>query len=46
MGFEPRVDPATEEPPLAKRVFWMVAIWLMSVGVLGTLAYLLRLWLA
>ena len=33
------------EAPLWKRIGWMAAIWGMSVGVLGVVAYLIRWWL-
>lgn len=32
--------------PLWRRLAWMVAIWAMSVAVLGVVGYILRLWLA
>lgn len=31
--------------PLWKRLAWMAAIWGMSVGVLGIVAFLIRWWL-
>ena len=31
--------------PLWKRLGWMAAIWAMSVAALGTIAWVLRLWL-
>jgi hypothetical protein len=33
------------ERPLWERLLWMVGIWTASVIALGTVAYLLRLWL-
>ncbi|MXO51257.1 DUF2474 family protein [Erythrobacter gaetbuli] len=32
--------------PLWQRLGWMVLIWIVSVTVLGAVAYALRLWLA
>ncbi|MGB3739029.1 MAG: DUF2474 domain-containing protein [Pontixanthobacter sp.] len=37
-------DPA-EETPLIRRLGWMAAIWGISVGVLGAVAYVIRWWL-
>lgn len=31
--------------PLWKRLAWMAAIWLMSVTVLGAIAWIIRTWL-
>lgn len=36
---------APEDRPLLHRLAWMVLIWLASVGALGTVAFLLRLWI-
>lgn len=32
--------------PLWKRLAWMAAIWTLSVAALGSVAWLLRLWIA
>ncbi len=37
---------ATEDAPWWKKLGWMAAIWGMSVGALGIVAYLIRWWLA
>lgn len=34
-----------EEPPLWKRLAWLVAIWTLSVSALGVVAYIIRTWL-
>ena len=34
------------ERPLAQRLVWFVALWLLGTGSVATLAYLLRLWIA
>lgn len=31
--------------PLWKRLAWLVAIWAVSVGVLGVVAWIIRLWI-
>jgi hypothetical protein len=31
--------------PLAQKLGWLVAIWLMSVGLLGMVAYAIRWWI-
>ncbi|NCP19012.1 MAG: DUF2474 domain-containing protein [Erythrobacter sp.] len=33
------------DTPLWKRLGWMVALWGMSVGVLGVVAFVIRWWL-
>jgi hypothetical protein len=35
----------TDAGPLWKRLAWMAAIWTTSVAALGTIAWVLRLWL-
>nr|WP_085964430.1 DUF2474 family protein [Bradyrhizobium sp. ORS 375] len=36
----------TEPPaPLAKRLAWFVALWLAGVAMVGSVAFLLRLWM-
>lgn len=36
----------SDEGPLWKRLGWMAAIWGISVGVLGIVAWFIRLWIA
>jgi len=33
------------EPPLWKRLLWLVAIWTGSVATLGVVAFIIRSWL-
>lgn len=33
------------EPPLARRLLWFVALWAAGVLVVGSVAWLLRLWI-
>ena len=40
-----RVEPA-QERPFWRQVLWFVALWAAGVGVVGTVAYLIRLWIA
>lgn len=45
------VLPDTDDPargdarPLVHKLGWMVAIWLMSVGAIGVVAYAIRWWI-
>ncbi len=32
-------------PPSLRRLTWFVAIWLASVAVIGTVAWIIRLWI-
>jgi hypothetical protein len=32
-------------PPLAKRLAWFVALWLVGTGTVAIVAFLLKLWL-
>jgi len=34
------------ERPLWQRLAWLAVIWCASVAVIGTVAYIIRLWLA
>ncbi|CTQ34283.1 DUF2474 family protein [Jannaschia rubra] len=38
-------DPDAPRPPLVRRLGWFVAIWVMSVLVLGTVAWVIRLFI-
>lgn len=38
--------PREPQRPLARRLLWFVALWLLGVGCVGTVAYVLRLWIA
>jgi len=44
---DPRLSGAerAEATPLWRRLAWMAAIWALSVGVLGVVGMVLRLWL-
>ena len=35
-----------EQQPLWRRLCWMAAIWGISVGILGAVAFIIRLWIA
>ncbi|UFZ02862.1 DUF2474 family protein [Bradyrhizobium ontarionense] len=37
--------PVPQPPPLAKRLAWFAALWLAGVATVGTIAFLLRLWM-
>jgi len=37
--------PPENEPPLWKRVAWMIGIWLASITALGIVAMIIRFWL-
>ena len=39
-------DEQAEDAPLLQRLGWMVGIWLASVIALGTVAMIIRWWLA
>ena len=32
--------------PLSQKLLWFAALWLLGVGTVGTIAYVLRLWIA
>lgn len=32
--------------PLARKLLWFVALWLLGTGAVAALAYILRLWIA
>lgn len=38
--------PAGSPQPLWKRLLWFVGLWAAGVAVVGTVAYILRLWIA
>ena len=38
--------PGTPPGPLWKRLAWCVGLWLAGLAAVGTLAWLLRLWIA
>ncbi|MES2751348.1 MAG: DUF2474 domain-containing protein [Pseudomonadota bacterium] len=40
--------PMNDEPPrpLGQRLAWFVALWLLGLGTVSVVAYVLRLWIA
>lgn len=34
------------EAPLAQRLLWFVALWILGTGTVAIIAYVLRLWIA
>lgn len=35
-----------QQTSLTQKLLWFVALWLLGVGTVGTVAYVLRLWIA
>ncbi len=47
MAFDPLSgSDEAQDKPLWQRLAWMALIWLISVAILGAVAYGLRMWLA
>ena len=40
------MQPSNPPGPLWKRLLWFVGLWAAGVAVVGTVAYILRLWIA
>ncbi len=41
------MTPRDDTPqPLARQLLWFVALWLLGIGTVSSVAYLLRLWIA
>lgn len=40
------MQPSTPPGPLWKRLLWFVGLWAAGVAVVGSVAYILRLWIA
>ena len=40
------MQPSNPSGPLWKRLLWFVGLWAAGVAVVGTVAYILRLWIA
>ncbi|WP_138104589.1 DUF2474 family protein [Parasphingorhabdus sp.] len=47
MAFDPlsKTGKAADETPLPKRLIWMLAYWSMGVLAIGTVGFLIRLWI-
>lgn len=39
-------SPPEQPRPLAQRLLWFAALWLLGTGTVAAFAYLLRLWIA
>jgi hypothetical protein len=39
-------DPAAPSRPLATRLVWFVALWVLGVGSVALVSFILRLWIA